>query len=66
MKLLHPQSLLTSKKAESAHTSPLATSAESNSHEHIVYPSPAEAQFSPTAIYLVRLVEQLAEAILLD
>lgn len=37
---------------------------ESNSHEHTLYASPAQAEVSPTAIYLVRLVGQLAEAIL--
>lgn len=64
--LLHPQSLLTSQKAEPARSSRWAMTVESDSHEHALSPRPAKAEFSPTAIYLVRLVEQLVEAILLD
>lgn len=62
--LLHPPSLLTSQKAEPAHSRRWAMTTESESHEHTLSPRPAKVEFS--LIYLVRLVEQLAEAILLD
>lgn len=50
----------------SPHTAGGAMTTERESHEHTLSPRPAKAELSPTVIYLVRLVEQLAEAILLD